>query len=404
MKFVCDVDRLGKALACVQGCLPNATTIPILQHIMIAAADRSITVRATDLLNEASAFLPGDVVEPGSATLHGPTLVALCKRLPRGGQVELAKRDSVVNIAFAAGRQRLRSLDPKDFPERWSSRDGEDGAEGNDAAGSPADCVAFRLPSATARNLLAHALIATTTGHPKPHGRGVCLRIEGQSLVGVGLDDHRLARFEAPMPTGAAAMPSVLLPIHAVREILRLLDLGGDEVGLEIDARSFCLSWDGGALRGRLLDAEYPDYHHVIPQDGPPEILVRPYALAEAIGRACVVYASDALNKFGPLIEMSGSADRMKIAAGRYDMAVEQIDCAVSGDVGPITVNSKYVLDALATFPEKEDARILLPPSLSKPIRLLSNAAPSLLHLVMPQKLPLQQVRSAVEIAAPATS
>ena len=43
-------------------------------------------------------------------------------------------------------------------------------------------------------------------------------------LRAVATDGHRLARFEMPLPEGAAGMPGVIVPRKTVNELRKLID------------------------------------------------------------------------------------------------------------------------------------------------------------------------------------
>jgi len=55
-------------------------------------------------------------------------------------------------------------------------------------------------------------------------------------LRAVATDGHRLARVETPAPDGSNGMPGIIIPRKAVNEIIKLVEIAGDSVRIEMSA------------------------------------------------------------------------------------------------------------------------------------------------------------------------
>ena len=99
MKVTLERAALLKSLGHVHRVVERRTTIPILSNVLIHAAGRILSLRATDLDLEVTESLPADVLQSGGTTLPAHTLYDIVRKLPDGAQLSLetsGDRKSVV--------------------------------------------------------------------------------------------------------------------------------------------------------------------------------------------------------------------------------------------------------------------------------------------------------------------
>jgi len=94
--------------------------------------------------------------------------------------------------------------------------------------------------------------------------------VEPNQLRFVSCDGHRLAYFQ----TSEESFPNlgmekgVIIPRKGVQEIIRILEKES-EASLSIDENCLILKTPGSVLSVQLLDAEFPEYQLIIPEERP---------------------------------------------------------------------------------------------------------------------------------------
>ncbi len=378
MKLTVENEALVKALAFVQGSISATTTMPILEHVVLDAAEGRLRIRACDLSREAEASIPATVPVPGSAAVPGEVLASLVKKLLRKSQTKFdLANNGRLSMESAASRYQLRALNSADFPSLKPRDDAEAGI------------ATFNVHAHTLKGALKEASMAALEGHPHFYSRGVHLHIEGKALVAVATDDHRLIRVEMPMPAGASGMPAVTIPLKAVAELGRLLALAEDpEVQLTVRESMIEIKVGMHVMRSMLLACTYPPYHRIYPPAGGKEFSFRPYALKEAIDRAILVYAREKQEAAAPVVQFVVGGDKLTVLAGgaANETAEEEIECTSNGAEVGWAMNARYVLQMLSTMPEDSEASVMYT-KLGTPVRFLCTKRPEILHLISQAKL-----------------
>jgi len=213
MKVTIERTALSKALGHVQSVVERRNTIPILSNVLLHASGASLTLTATDLDIEISESAPADVAADGATTVSALTLFEIVKRLPDGAQVRLELSPEEGRLQVSAGRSQfaLAVLPDEDFPS-LSSEDLD---------------TRFSMPTEDLRRLLQKTRFAMSQEETRYYLNGVYLHAvadgDAPPLRAAATDGHRLARLDAPLPDGAAAMPGVIVPRKAIAELTRLL-------------------------------------------------------------------------------------------------------------------------------------------------------------------------------------
>ena len=82
MKFRVEHDMLADAVAWVARALPTRPVVPILSSMRLDAEEDGLTLSCFDYELSATAHLPADVAEPGTALVPGRLLAEITRSLP----------------------------------------------------------------------------------------------------------------------------------------------------------------------------------------------------------------------------------------------------------------------------------------------------------------------------------
>ncbi|MCB1591165.1 MAG: DNA polymerase III subunit beta [Alphaproteobacteria bacterium] len=371
MKFVIDRAALLRSLNHVQSAVERRNTIPILSNVLMKAEDGTLRLSTTDMDMEINEAVSAEVPKKGATTAPAQTLYDIVRKLPDGSQVEVILNKEGTQMTVQAGRSdfKLSCLPVSDFPEI-----------------SVGDLpVSFSIPAAELRSLIDRTRFAMSTEETRYYLNGIYLHEAENSgipvLRAVATDGHRLARFEMPLPEGAAGMPGVILPRKTVGELRKLIDEAADMIKISLSENKIRFSFDHIVLTSKLIDGTFPDYQRVIPQGNDKVVEVDPKVFTGAIDRVSTI--SDGKSR---ALKISLRGKHMTLSASSAESGSATEEMEVNGDTDlEIGFNAKYLLDITSQI-DGDGCRMTMADSAS-PTIIQDNSDPSSLYVIMPLRV-----------------
>lgn len=332
MKVTIERSALVKALGHVQSVVERRNTIPILSNVLLHADGGSLTLTATDLDIEISESAPADVARKGSTTVSALTLYEIVRRLPEGAQIRLELQQEEGRLQVSAGRSQfaLAVLPQEDFPTLTTTDAG----------------VQFSVATADLVRLFDKSRFAMSQEETRYYLNGVYLHAYSDGakklLRAASTDGHRLARLDAPLPSGADKMPGVIVPRKAVAEIGRLLADAEETVNIAVSETKIRFSFGAGHLTSKLIDGSFPDYERVIPKNNANVLRVETKDFAQAVDRVATISADRTRS-----IKMAIENDRLRLTVNNPEAgsALEELSADYGGEALEIGFNARYLLD-----------------------------------------------------------
>ncbi|MEC8095341.1 MAG: DNA polymerase III subunit beta, partial [Pseudomonadota bacterium] len=223
MKTTIERSAFLKALNHVQSVVERRNTIPILSNVLLEAENGVVTLTATDLEIEVRERVEAEIGQPGAITAPAHMLYDIVRKLPDGGQIELAKDENAERLTLVSGKSSflLQTLPREDFP----------------AMARDEMPVAFALSGAELRRLIEKTRFAISIEETRYYLTGIYLHAleeDGVALLrAVATDGHRLARVQTTQPVGASDMPAIIIPRKTVGEVHKLLEEAEGEVSVQ---------------------------------------------------------------------------------------------------------------------------------------------------------------------------
>src|SRR5215470_8798204 len=115
MKFRVEHDTLADAVAWVARALPTRPVVPILSSMRVDAEEDGLTLSCFDYELSATAHLPADVAEPGTALVPGRLLAEITRSLP-GQPAEFRSGGDEVTLTCGSAEFALVSLPTVEYP------------------------------------------------------------------------------------------------------------------------------------------------------------------------------------------------------------------------------------------------------------------------------------------------
>lgn len=264
MRFVVERETFLGALSFVAKYVDGASKIPILADVMVTVGeDGRGSVVATSLEQVASAAFAADVGEAGSACIPAALLLKAVKA-SFGAEVKIDADDRSAVVAVGKSRFMLPVLPSGDFPMPSMLTD-----EG---------VAAFSLPADLLRKIKKGVEYAREPEGGRYFLVGMSWRVSGGNIEFCAMDGSKLSLLEVESVVGAASLPDIIVPS---------LDVPAWPGDVQIVATDRFIRFTSGdqVLASKVVDATYPDYRRIIP-DNPTKLLFDREELLAAVTRA----------------------------------------------------------------------------------------------------------------------
>jgi DNA polymerase-3 subunit beta len=219
------------------------------------------------------------------------------------------------------------------------------------------------LEVAVLQELIARTHFSISTDETRAHLNSALFEWDGDVVRMVTTDGHRLSKMEVKV-SGRQASATMLIPLKAIQELRRLCDeILSDakeaskdapaKTGLQITQSGSSAFFQGGGMSFavRLVDAQFPPYAQVIPQQSEKLVRIPRGPFAEAL-RAVSVAASERTG--GVRLTLTGRTMRITTESPESGEGFDEVPIEYAGSNMTIGFNARYFLDVLAALDEDD--------------------------------------------------
>jgi DNA polymerase-3 subunit beta len=358
-------DELATKLTLAARVSSGKSTVPVLGHVALAAADGVVELRATDMELSVRMSLEASVEESGGVVL--PRLAGDIVRNMAAGSVlvEHKSGEGVATIAGGASSFTLNCLQESEFPEL------------------PPESAAtlIEIPAGTLLATTERVARAASRDEARPVLTGVLTRIGPAGITMVATDSYRLAVKETVLETPPETSYEAIVPARALIEVGRLIGvLGAGTVGLQIEEGRASFRVGDARFTSRLIDGQFPDYRQLVPDRFDHELTFDRAELLGVLTRIGVI-----AQRATPIrLHLADGAMTVTATSEQLGQGRESIPTAFSGDPVEIGFNAEFLREGVEAI-EGEEVRI----GLISPLRpgLLRGAQEDFRYLLMPIRL-----------------
>ncbi|HEY8300933.1 MAG TPA: DNA polymerase III subunit beta [Jatrophihabitans sp.] len=381
MKFRVERDALADAVTWAARSLSTRPTMPVLAGLLLTIAGEQLTVSGFDLEASTEVNLDVSAGEDGQTLVSGRLLADITKALPPH-PVDVTLDGSRLSIVCGAARFTLPTMPVEDYPRLPTM-----------------PTTAGTVDSAAFATAVAQVAIAAGRDDTLPMLTGVRLEIDGSRLTLAATDRYRLAVRELDWnPENPSSEPAqVLVPARALAEAARSLS-HSDTMTLALSAGGtgegiigFAGTTNGRSSRAttRLLDATFPAYRSLLPNEWSSSADITVAPLVEAVRRVALV-----ADRNTPVrLEFADAALALSAGGDDEGRAEENLEVGYDGEAITTAFNPQFLLDGLAAL-TAPTARLLFT-SPNKPVVLrpdteagAAGAAGDYTYVMMPVRLP----------------
>jgi DNA polymerase-3 subunit beta len=333
MKVNCDRLALMDAVGSVTSVVAARTPSPVLQCVLLTAADGVLAMAATDL--EVALRLNVDqveVVEEGSALIPADKLAQIV-RSSDDATLTIETEDHTVHIRGEDAHFTIYGYDPKEAPAVREF----DAAE--------IDC---EMGATSLQSLIARTIFAAASEHSRYAINGILFDRDGRNLRLIATDGRRLAVARGACSNGDGKS-TCIVPTKALSLLSKLLRDPDASVRVAVEENQALFHIDAGGadavLTTNLVEGSFPPFEDVIPKDQDKKVTFDVETLRSAIRRAALL-----TNEESKGVRMSFNDKQLTLTSRAPEMGEAEIHVdldAYEGDPVEIGFNPGFITDAL---------------------------------------------------------
>lgn len=363
MKLQVTQENLNKALGNVARVANARGTLPVLANVLFKTVSNRLSVVATNLDIGITQHIGAKIESEGAITVPARLMQDFVSSLP-GGVISLELDELRLKISTDQYQSVINGVSAEEFPVMPAITKGS----------------SWTVPTALFKTSLQQVIIAASGDEARPVLTAVYLHSGGGKLFMAATDSYRLAE-KTLMP--AKQDTSLLVPVTAMQDLLRIVgDAESETVQVTHDDQQVLFRAGDVELVARLIEGKYPDYQKLIPTDFAVRAVLKRTDLLNAT-KVSSLFARESAGSITVEVDEEKQELSIRSVASQLGENNAVVPAKVTGS-GSITLNSRYLLDALHTEGSEEVSFSFngkLEPSVVK-----DPAASDYTHIIMPLK------------------
>lgn len=334
MKLQVTQENLNRALSAVARVANTRGTLPILANVLIKTSNNRLSISATNLDIAITQYIGAKVSDEGSITVPARLMQDFVNSLP-GGVIELDLQESKLHVTTDQYKSVVNGIMADDFPVMPAIESDESWSIKSDLFKKALQQVVFAASSDETRPVLTGVLLQTTDG----------------KLYMAATDSYRLTEKEL----GAYKQEiNLLIPASALHDLLRVIGDDDSEIKVTHDEQQALFQVGDVELVTRLVDGKYPDYRKLIPADFSTQATLKRNDMVN-VTKVSSLFARESAGSVTIEVDEESKQLSIRSVASQLGENTATAEANVKG-TGSITLNSRYILDALGVLSGDEVA------------------------------------------------
>src|SRR3989344_1995770 len=328
-------DNLLEKISFLNHAVSSRATLPILSNFLLETKRGKLVISATDLEIGISAEVPASVEKEGKTTVLAKNFLDLITNI-KDQKIKLELEENVLKLKGDKVRASFQTMSADEFPKLYEQK-GD---------------VILTLEKKDVEKFFQRVSFAAAVDSSRPSLLGVLFEKGKEGVVLVATDQYRLSYQKTPLKLKEGLEKPIVVPGRVIKELSFLKEDDGKI--------SFCVSKENNQvvitqaeteIVGRLIDADYPQYEKIMPEDADTKTEIDREELLNAI-RICSVFARETAN----IVKLSVEKDKLVVSANSPLVGEDLVEIAAKtiGEGNEIAFNAKYLIDVLTTLEEEE--------------------------------------------------
>jgi DNA polymerase-3 subunit beta len=362
MQLTVTQENLSRALATVSRIASSRGSLPILSNVLLRTENNQLLVAATNLDVAISETIGAKIKTDGSITVPARLMQDYVSSLP-SSTLTLEVKDNKLKLTTEHHSSSINGTPADDFPEMPTIENGD----------------SLQIPGDSLKTALQQVLFAASSDDARPVLTGLFLHTTNGKLYAVATDSYRLAE---KMISVEEKELSLLIPASSLQDVLRVMRDDTVSVTINYDEQQARFTVGSVELVTRLIDGKYPDYRKLLPKEYETTAVIKRSDLQE-ITKVSSLFAREAAGGVTVTISEEDGEVSIRSIASQVGENNAVAEAEISGDA-VITMNSRYILDALGAF-ESDKVQVNVNGKLD-PCVITDPENDDYLHVVMPVK------------------
>lgn len=355
-------ENLNKALGMVARVANTRGTLPVLANVLIKTVNNRLSIAATNLDIAITHYIGAKVAEEGAITVPARLMQDFVSSLP-SGVIDLKLDDYKLNIVTDQYQSVINGVSAEEFPVMPAITQGK----------------TWNVPANELKKSLQQVVIAASGDEARPVLTGVYLHTTNGRLYMAATDSYRLAEKEL---SKLQEEVDLLVPVTAMQDLLRIVNDVEDDVQVTSDEQQVLFRVGDVELVARLIEGKYPDYRKLVPAKFETTAVLKRADLLNA-AKVSSLFARESAGSITLNVDESSQELSIRSVASQLGENTAKAAAKVTGG-GSITLNSRYLLDALHVLSGDEVSFCFngkLEPSVLK-----DPSSGDYMHIIMPLK------------------
>lgn len=332
MKLQVTQENLNKALANVARIANSRTTLPILSNVLLKTVNNRLSIAATNLDIAITHYVGAKVSQEGSITVPARLMQDFVGSLP-AGTITLELEDYKLHVTADQYKSTINGVSAEDFPVMPAITKGAN----------------WSLPAQALKRGLQQVVLAASNDETRPLLTGVYFHTDKENLYLAATDSYRLAE---KLVHKTKQTTNLLVPATAMHDLLRVLGDNDETVEITNDDQQVLFKVNDVELVTRLIEGNYPDYRRLIPSSFTTSALIKKSELSN-ITKVSSLFARESAGSVTFKVDEAKQTISIHSIASQLGENTAQAPAKIQGS-GEITLNSRYLLDALGVIQDDE--------------------------------------------------
>jgi DNA polymerase III subunit beta len=335
MKFIVSSGTMLKHLQQASGVISSNTVLPVLEDFLLEVNKNTLNITATDLETVIKISMEIQSTSTGKVCIPAKILIDALKNLPEQPIAFSIEDNFSIELTSDSGKYKIVGESADNYPKTPEP-------EGSNTVNISSDGLLTAINK---------SIYAVSTDDLRPAMMGVYFEIGKHGLRCVATDAHRLVRYERKdAETKQAA--NFIVPRKPLNLLKNLLPATSENLELHYSENHFFVTIGDIAMVCRLIDARFPDYKVVIPQESPFKLTLNRTDFLGALRRVSVFS-----NKSTNQVRFTIAGSELQLAAEDVDLSFEgneHMKCQYDGEDMQIAFNAKFLIEMLGSVDTQE--------------------------------------------------
>lgn len=328
MKLSVTQENLNKALSATSRVASSKTPLPVLNNILLRTDNNRLVVAATNLEVAIVQNIGAKVTTNGAVTVPARLTSEFISNLPKAN-VELETDGARLHIKSGNFSSTINGVEAEEFPEIPTIN----------------DPVSVTLPTDVFKRAVAQTVISASGDNTRPILTGIYIHSFEGKLYFVGTDGYRLSERELGE---TSADINAVVPATTMSEVLRVIPEGLDSIEMQFDDSQVHFKLGDIEVTSRLIDGAFPDYRKLIPETTEITVDIEKSELNRIV-KIASLFARESGGSITLRADEAGKKLVINSVASQLGENTSEADAGINGE-GQVTLNSRYVLEALGTI------------------------------------------------------